>query len=79
MNYTNFKHPEHIEGEIFLKNMTFKNFNKLVFSTKRMGKQSYDGIGNKLTTSNWFPVFIKATELKSNKYTLSQIRHKLIS
>ena len=62
MNSTNFKHPECFKNEILLKNMSAENFNTLSFLSKRIGKQSYDGIGNKLNTLNWFPVFINKDE-----------------
>lgn len=79
MNTIDFKHPECLMNEVFLKNMSEENFKELNFSTKRIGKQSYDGKGNKLESKNWYPTFVTKNELKAKSLILSEIRNELIS
>lgn len=72
-------HPECLQGELMLKNMTKASFVKLNIPGKRMGKVSYDGLGNKLKAEDWFPVFISKAEFKSKKISLMDFRRSLVS
>lgn len=67
-----FIHPELQQDEVFFTNASSKQFTELRFTTKRQGKIAYDGEGNKLTASDWFPIFLNRNELV--KKTLPKLR-----
>ena len=69
-----FRHPEALAGEVFFTNAHQSDFRKMQFKTKRIGSNSYDGVGNKLTVDDWFPVFINKQELKVAGKSLKELR-----
>ena len=74
-----FIHPELQKDEVLLKNMSDSSFNALKFSSKRIGRLSYDGRGNRQFENDWHPVFISIAELESQDQTLMEIRRELVS
>lgn len=73
-----FIHPELSDGEIFFTNSDSKNFESVTLKTKRKGNQAYDGKGNRQEThfqrDDWFPVFIKITEIEALNTSLTELR-----
>ena len=62
MNF-NDRHPELLEGEIFLGNVWNIEPFKCYWGTKRYGQQSYDVDGVPL--SGYFPLFAQRSELEA--------------
>lgn len=60
------KHPELIEGEIFLCNSNVRDFSSIALKSKRWGFQPYDiyndPIRNKGTPQDIYPVFVDSKE-----------------
>jgi hypothetical protein len=73
----NFHHPEVLVGEVFLSNMSLLQFNSLNITSKRKGGVAFDGEGNQLTNSDWFPIFIKEAEIFEHCTSLSELRKGL--
>jgi hypothetical protein len=71
-----FDHPELQSGEVFFTNADEEGFQSIVFKSKRRGVQPYNGEGTKLSTENWFPIFIQASELAEANTSLIQARRK---
>lgn len=69
-----FSHPEMDKTEVFFTNGELSWFVNLQFESKRLGKISYDGNGNRLTIKNWYPIFLKKIELRRIDKTLTEIR-----
>lgn len=69
-----FLHPEMRRGEVFLSNAAKKHYLLLQFSSKRLGVNSYNGLGVKLALNNWHPVFISKVELDQMNKSLSDAR-----
>lgn len=69
-----FNHPELLVGEVLFTNATTNHFDKMIWRTKRIGVTAYDGRGNKLIHENWFPVFLKKSELIQRGIILSEVR-----
>jgi len=56
------KHPEELEGEVFLTNADGNDmYNKIGWTTKRKGKMAYNIYGQLL--SGCFPIFVQRSEL----------------
>ncbi len=72
-----FNHPEIKSKEIFLTNESIDFYENLKFFSKRMGKNSYDGRGNRILFKNWKPIFINISELKNKNLNITQIRLKI--
>lgn len=77
MEKSDWHHPELESGEVLLRNMNSEEFSRLDFSTKRQGKNSYDGDGNSTSNSDWFPVFIKEDELRRKGLSLGDARESV--
>tara|TARA_R110000850_G_scaffold277120_1_gene423040 strand:- start:20143 stop:20385 length:243 start_codon:yes stop_codon:yes gene_type:complete len=75
---TYFKHPECLNGEVFLSNMSLENYQNLEFQTKRKGNIPYDGIGDELSYENWYPIFIEQQELDSLNRSLQEVRDLIV-
>lgn len=58
-----FQHPETRAGEVFFSNVPLNELADLPWSTKRLGRVTYNGQGNRLAPSHWFPVFLETWEL----------------
>lgn len=56
-------HPEIRNGEIFFRNMTEAQFELLTWRSKRRGVTAYDEDGQIIGAANWFPIFVKSSEL----------------
>lgn len=69
-----FVHPEKQTTEVFLTNSDESHFGKIKFKSKRKGKVAYDGKGNKLNITDWFPVFIEEEELNAVEVDLKIVR-----
>ena len=65
MNQKDFMHPECRNSELFFTNADSVTYDLIPFRTKRKGNDAYDGMGNKLKVTDWFPVFIEREELES--------------
>ncbi len=70
-----FIHPERLENEIFFTNCSLWQFENIKFNSKRKGDIAYDGNGEKLNLDDWFPVFIKVSELIATNKTLVEARN----
>ena len=62
-----FNHPEIQTGEVFFTNANARQFKLMRWTTKRKGSVAYDGEGNKLGHTNWFPIFLGQAELENVK------------
>jgi len=56
-------HPELRNGEVFFRNMNEAQFELLTWHTKRRGITAYDEQGRMINYDNWFPVFVRMSEL----------------
>ena len=65
----NQNHPERLEGEVFLGNVSGEDFWEYQLETKRMGVQAFDIHGNCLSPDH-YPVFAKRKELEEKGYIL---------
>jgi len=54
------KHPELMEGEIWVSNCSEDSYDKIGWKTKRRGEIAYDVNGK--VVREFFPVFIQASE-----------------
>jgi hypothetical protein len=67
------KHPELLEGEVFLENYTTDDFqNKIHWQSKRLGKVPYTKIGQSIDQPNVFPVFVSREELRKAGLNMEQ-------
>lgn len=73
---TEWVHPEHQPGEVLLLNVSQRMFDQVPFVGKRMGTRAYDGEGNPLSFSDWYPVFVQASELDREGIDLRQARRR---
>jgi hypothetical protein len=55
-------HPERMADEVFLNYLTKKQFDKLIWRTKRFGKKVYDKNDIRVTNVKTKPVFVKRNE-----------------
>jgi hypothetical protein len=69
-----FTHPELMELEIFFSNASLACFQELPLKTKRKGLIAYDGVGGKLSLEDWFPVFLKESEITDLNASLPDLR-----
>ena len=73
-NFHTSLHPELRQGEVFLTNANPQTYSIIKWNSKRKGRQPYDGEGNPINASAWFPVFIQERELEKSGTTLSETR-----
>lgn len=76
-NTGSFVHPETRTGEVFLTNINTKDFQSLKWRSKRLGAVVYDGKGNRLWATDWFPAFISRAELKKKAKSLREARSEV--
>jgi len=69
-----FIHPELLKGEVFFTNAHRSVFVDMPYTTKRLGRVAYDGEGGRLSVNDWYPVFLKESELSILGRTLLEIR-----
>jgi hypothetical protein len=72
-------HPEARAAEEFLANTCINGVRALGYSTKRVGKRTYDGNGHPVEFNDWYPVFVSRNELEQNSTTLIEARKRLRS
>lgn len=68
------KHPECGKDEFFLTNTFGSNFEKIGWKTKRKGKIAYDHDGIQINDDNFFPVFVKVSEVEEKPSMLKWFR-----
>ena len=73
-----FVHPETQAGEVFLINASLESFERLSFTTKRLGVKPYDGNGDPVLSADWHPIFLLEEEILSLPDSLQNIRRKLV-
>jgi hypothetical protein len=64
-------HPEATADEVWICNMFTCDFVHVGWSTKRLGKQSYERSGKPITTAGFRPVFVARAELEAAAADLS--------
>lgn len=58
------KHPELLDGEVFLTNATEASYNSFDWKTKRMGVIAYDNKGLSVQSLGLRPCFIRREEVE---------------
>lgn len=66
MQYTNSKHPECLEGEVWVTNTNIHGYDTCSHTTKRLGRIAYD-IWNNLVIGS-YPMFASKVELESKGF-----------
>lgn len=59
-------HPERMDDEFFLGNMTDVAFKNSKWKTKRRGYVAYDSSGMNITSLGLFPAFVKQEDVSAN-------------
>lgn len=77
MQTTSFTHPEKKYDELFISNVSHSIFNSTNLNSKRLGKSSFDGQGNRIYSNDWFPMFVKSKELDTYNISLGELRLKI--
>ncbi len=77
MHTDEFQHPECQKKEVFFMNMKREVFDRFDFSSKRLGKQTFNGLGEQIFYEDWYPVFVSKEELDTYPLTLMELRRKM--
>lgn len=71
----NNSHPELEKGEVYLTNVTAKDFHRIGHRTKRMGRVAYDRKGYPIKEiEGLYPVFVQRSELEGKGIDISKYR-----
>ena len=56
-------HPERLDGEVWMGNVTLDSYQKIGWASKRLGNKAYSRAGS--IASNLRPVFVQASEIEA--------------
>lgn len=71
-----FVHPELKDGEVFFTNSNLREFEKMKFKTKRLGRLTFTGKGEQQFFQDWYPVFINYHDVEYSGLSLRELRRK---